>query len=111
MADKDDKLKFWAMLAIVLVVVAVTVTLVDLGIKAAILEQANAFRRDLERARNGQAPTGASSNGVDNNSANDGTISGDVLDVFPAGMEEGSLPKHDKNEFRRALSNWRSSDI
>ena len=93
----NDKLKFWALLAIVLVAVAVTVTLVDLGIKASILEQANAFRRDLERARNGQAPVGTSANGADNNSAHDGSVSGDVLGVFPAGMEEGSLPKHDKN--------------
>ena len=91
MADDSEKTKFYAVLIGIMVAVAVLVLLVDLSIKAAILDESNAFKKSMNEVKHGRGPDQANSNGVDNHAPNDGAISGDVLGVFPARMATQSL--------------------
>lgn len=87
----DEKLKFWAVLVAVMLGVSVAVLLIDMTIKAAILEESNALRRTLLGIQDDR-PTEASNNGASHNS----NSSSSVLDIFPAGMENGDVATGDK---------------
>lgn len=87
----DDKMKFWAVLVAVMLGVSVAVLLIDMTIKAAILEESNALRRTLLGVQDDGSPK-ASDNGASHN----GNSSGPVLDIFPAGMETGDVATGDK---------------
>lgn len=88
----EDKTKFWAILIGVMVAVAVAVTIIDITIKAAILEESNAFKQRMNGAKwNGPGPDKANSNGAVDNAPNHGTVPSDVLGVFPARLEAGFL--------------------
>ena len=83
---EDDKTKFWAILIMVMVAVAIAVTLVDLTIKAAILEESNALKERINGVAR-QGPTKADSNGANNHGGdNTGDDSDDVY-LFPSRME------------------------
>jgi uncharacterized membrane protein len=87
---EDDKTKFWAILIMVMVAVAIAVTLVDMTIKAAILEESNALKERL----NGVARSGsnkADSNGASNHAADNGSNDSDDVHLFPARMEAPTI--------------------
>jgi hypothetical protein len=91
--SKNDMTKFWAILLIMLLAVAVTVTLIDLGIKASILAESNAMKlrmEDWEMMAYGEETSGR----ADQRSHSDGRfnagLSGDVLGTDDAGMEAGN---------------------
>lgn len=92
MADQKERVKFWVFLCGLMLAVAVMVTLIDISIKASILEQANNFRIDLEGAR-GQNVSGANTNGTANHVADNGTVPSNVLDLQPTGLGKGDDPK------------------
>jgi hypothetical protein len=81
----DEQTKFWGILIMVAVGVAAAVLLIDLTIKAAILEESNAFKRELLNAR--RKPAKADSNGADNHAPNDSADDSDDVHLFPARME------------------------
>jgi hypothetical protein len=92
MDKANDTTKFWAILLMMLLAVAVTVTLIDLGIKASILAESNEMKLRMEEweVRNGQKTSGRAD---ERNSANgrfDAGLSGDVLGTDNAGMEAGN---------------------
>src|SRR4029077_4695604 len=86
---KNDTTKFWAILTIMLLAVAITVTLIDLGIKASILAESNSMKLAMEEweVRNGQKVSGRTDTGNSANGRFDAGLSGDVLDTDNAGME------------------------
>lgn len=74
-------MKFWTFLSIVILATSVAVCLLDLGIKASILEEAGRLRRAIEAEHERQAetiPSGTSHNGSDPTG---------VLDLNATGME------------------------
>jgi|SRR5580698_1383943 hypothetical protein len=91
MMENEDKTKFYATLIGIMVAVAVLVLLVDMTIKAAILQESNAFKKQMNEVKHGRGSDQANSNGVDNHAPNDGAISGDVLGFFPPRMATQSL--------------------
>lgn len=89
---KNDSIKFWTFLTIMLLAVAIAVTLIDLTIKAAILAESNALKIEMEEweVRHGPKQAGRiDARNSDNNSHN-GNLPGDVLATGDAGMEKGS---------------------
>lgn len=82
MKDTQDNIKFWTVLTAMILLVSVAVLLIDMTIKAAILEESNALRRTIIGIQDDR-PAKADSNGASNNSDS----AGSVLDKFPAGME------------------------
>jgi hypothetical protein len=88
MAEPKNNSKFLPILLGLMLVVAVIITLVDISIKASILEQANKFRLGIEEARNEQYASGASQNGASNYTPNNGSISSNVLDIQPTRLEK-----------------------
>jgi hypothetical protein len=92
MDKANDTTKFWAILLIMLLAVAVTVTLIDLGIKASILAESNSLKLAMEEweVRNGQKASGRIDERSSANGRFDAGISGDVLDTDNAGMEAGN---------------------
>jgi hypothetical protein len=91
----DDKAKFWAVLIGVMVAVAVAVTLVDMTIKAAILQESNAFKLAMNEVKHapGPRPAQTDSNGADNHSGNNGSNAPDDVHLFPARVEAPSVRK------------------
>jgi hypothetical protein len=85
----DEQTKFWGILIMVAVGVAAAVLLIDLTIKAAILEESNAFKRELLNAR--RNPAKADSNGADNHSVDNGSDDSDDVSLFPARVEAPSV--------------------
>jgi hypothetical protein len=81
-----DNIKFWSFLAGMILMVSVAVLLIDMSIKAAILQESNTLRLAIEGERNDRASK-ASSNGNNHHSNN----SSPILGVFPAGMETGDV--------------------
>jgi hypothetical protein len=88
---EDEQTKFWGILIMVAVAVAAAVLLIDLTIKAAILEESNAFKRELLNARRG--PVEANSDGADNYRHNNGRDAGDDVVPFPTRMEAPTVRK------------------
>lgn len=91
MKDTRDNIKFWTMLTAMILLVSVAVLLIDMTIKAAILEESNALRRAILGVQDDRAAK-TSSNGASYNSDS----AGSVLDKFPAGMETGNVPNGTK---------------
>ena len=56
-----ENVKFWALLAAVMLAVSVAVMLIDLGIKAAILEESNTLRRMILNGREAEAASSRTS--------------------------------------------------
>jgi hypothetical protein len=84
----EDQTKFWGILIMVAVGVAAAVLLIDLTIKAAILEEANAFKRQMNEAKwHGPGPDKADSNGASNHASDNGSNDSDDVSLFPARME------------------------
>ncbi len=81
-----DNIKFWTVLAGMILLVSVAVLLIDMSIKAAILGESNSLRLLIEGEYNDRAAK-ASSNGTGNHTS--GT--NPVLGEFPAGMEVGNV--------------------
>lgn len=81
----DDQTKFWGILIMVAVGVAAAVLLIDLTIKAAILDESNALKKEILNARrkSGQANSDRTDNHSDNVTGN-----GDSdVPLFPARVE------------------------
>jgi hypothetical protein len=102
-----DTIKFWTILTIMLLAVAVTVTLIDLGIKAAILAESNKMKLAMEEweVRNGQKASGRIDQG---DSANDSlfpSVPGIVLDTDNAGLEKRSAANGDQKPTRSRAGN------
>jgi len=81
----DDHTKFWGILIMVAVAVAAAVLLIDLSIKAAILDESNALKKEILNAR--RKPSEANTNGADHHSDNVAGDGGDNVSLFPARME------------------------
>ena len=81
----NEQTKFWGILIMIGVAVAAAVLLIDLTIKAAILEESNAFKREMLNAR--RKPTETDSDGADYYRHNNGRDAGDDVVPFPARME------------------------
>lgn len=82
MKNTQDNIKFWTVLTAMILLVSVAVLLIDMTIKAAILEESNALRRTIIGIQDDR-PAKTDSNGASNNSDS----AGSVLDKFPARME------------------------
>lgn len=82
-----DNVKFWTFLAGMILMVSVTVLLIDMSIKAAILEESNALRLVIEESRNGQRKESADHKRTSGN----GSGTPDVLGQYDAGMETGNV--------------------
>jgi hypothetical protein len=91
----NDKSKFWAVLIGVMVAVAIAVTLVDMTIKAAILQESNAFKLLMNETKHGTGPRPAktNSNGADNHSGDNGSDASDDVHLFPTRMEATAVRK------------------
>jgi hypothetical protein len=91
---ENDKTKFWAFLIGLMVAVAVAVTLVDLTIKAAILQESNAFKLSMNEVKHGTAGSRANetnSDGTDYYRHNNGRDAGDDVVPFPSRMEAPTI--------------------
>jgi hypothetical protein len=79
----SENVKFWALLAGVMLSVSVAVMLIDLSIKAAILEESNTLRKVIL----GERETKAGSNGASHDVANRSP----VLDNDATGLETANV--------------------
>jgi hypothetical protein len=79
-----ENIKFWTTLAIVALMVAIAVTLIDLSIKAAILEESNTLRRII---LNGRGEKGSTDSGA----SDDGSSASVLLDLDSTRMEAGNV--------------------
>jgi hypothetical protein len=86
-----ENVKFWTFLASAILAVAVAVMLIDMSIKASILEESNSLRLLIEGGRNDQA---RKTRAMDATSGN-GSRSPDVLGANDAGLETGNVPASD----------------
>ncbi len=88
---ESEQTKFWGILIMVAVGVAAAVLLIDLTIKAAILEESNALKKRINEVKwNGsleQRSSGADSNGANNHSGNDAGDGSSNVSPFPPRME------------------------
>jgi hypothetical protein len=81
----DDQTKFWGILIMVAVGVAAAVLLIDLSIKAAILDESNALKKEILYAR--RRPAEADTDGTNHYRTNNGRDAGDDVLPFPTRME------------------------
>lgn len=94
MDESKSSLKFWTVLTVFILAVAIVVTLIDLTIKTAILEESNRLQRfiwDAEGHLNGQGQEGSNSGGIAVDLPISGYFPGDILDSNPARMEAGNV--------------------
>lgn len=91
--QQNDKTKFWITLVAIMLGVSVAVLLIDMTIKAAILEESNALRRVIIGVRDDGS---AEANPV--GSANQHSGNSTLLDFVPAGMETGNVANGNKAE-------------
>lgn len=83
-----DTIKFWTVLAATILVVSILVMLIDMSIKAAILQESNSLRLVIEEQRNrGARKTAANPDGADNDSSNPSVL----LDIDATGLEVGDV--------------------
>ena len=92
----DEQTKFWGILIMVAVGVAAAVLLIDLTIKAAILDESNILKREIMNARRESAK--ANSNGADNHAPNNGTNDSDDVHVFAPRMEAPTVRSRTKRK-------------
>ena len=83
----ESKIKFWAVLAIICLMVAVAVTLVDLTIKTVILQESNDLKLFIESVRNDPRTIGTDESRVDSDPGNNSAVSPNVLDINSARVE------------------------
>jgi hypothetical protein len=83
----ESKIKFWAVLAIICLMVAVAVTLVDLTIKTAILQESNGLRLFIESVRNDSGTIRPDESRADTDPSNNGIVPPNVLDLDSARVE------------------------
>lgn len=98
MSDSKDSIKFWTILAGMFLGCAIAVMLIDISIKAAILDESNRLRQLIlqEGAERGKADAG-SDDGRDNHNGNIHSLYPvGVLDSSNAGMEAENVPTGDK---------------
>jgi hypothetical protein len=82
---ENEQTKFWGILIMVAVAVAAAVLLIDLTIKAAILDESNALKKEIMYARRESGKT--DSNGTDHHGDNVAGDDGDNVSLFPTRME------------------------
>jgi hypothetical protein len=92
-SETQDKIKFWVFLVAMMLGVSVAVLLIDMTIKAAILEESNALRRVILGVQDDRSAE-ANPNGT----SHDANSSSVVLGKFPAGMETGNVANGSKAE-------------
>lgn len=107
--SREDSMKFWAILTVMLLAVAVIVTFVDLTIKASILAESNSLKLAIEdwEVRYGFKQAGRSDQGNSADNSNNGHFPGDVLATGDAGLAAGSLDKADKTPAPKRERNGR----
>jgi hypothetical protein len=81
-----DTVKFWSLLAVMILAVSCTVLVVDLSIKAAILEESTKLRLAIEAERNDRATEATTARASYN-----GSDSSSLLDLNAAGMEAANV--------------------
>jgi hypothetical protein len=79
-----ENIKFWTILTVLMLATAVAVMLIDLSIKAAILEESNALRRVILNGRGEEKPA---TSGTSDDSSSPSVL----LDFDPTGMETGNV--------------------
>jgi hypothetical protein len=82
--------QFWTVILVMCIITATVITIIDFGIKTAILEQSNALKRVIDGQRTAK-------NGVGNYAPVDSPLPGDILGNNAAGMEAGSSDNGSKN--------------
>lgn len=87
------KVRFWAVLAVMILLVCIAVSMIDLSIKAAIIEESNNLRLFMESVRNGQRTEGPDKSGANSNGTDNVAVSGDVLDLNSARVETRNVRK------------------
>jgi hypothetical protein len=93
MGSKDN-VKFWTVLIGVMLCVAIAVTVVDLTIKAAILDESNKLRMVIENwdVKHGQRAAESDGERTARDAGFNGAVSPDVLAVSTTGLETGHVP-------------------
>jgi hypothetical protein len=86
-----DNVKFWTFLTTMILAVAVGVLLIDMSIKAAILQESNQLRLLIEGERNDRG----TKRPVPNGSSGNGSGTPDVLGKYATGMEAGNVSEND----------------
>lgn len=100
MPDRNDAIKFWAMLTLLLLACAVAVTLIDLTIKAAILQEAAALREVI----NGQGQERSVGGGNIADNIFDAVLPADLLDSGDAGLETRNVSNGAKKPATRGTA-------
>lgn len=100
MPDKNDSIKFWTFLTVMILACAVAVTLIDLTIKAAILTEAAALREVI----NGQRQERPDGGGNTSNGVFDAVLPVDLLDTGNAGLETRDVPNGAKEPAARSTA-------
>ena len=103
MANTKDPVKFWLFLVALMLATAVAVLLLDISIKAAILEESNALRLAIERERNEQFVRRTEVPNANGASGN-GSHPGDVVDINDAGLEKGDAAKEDTGDSKKVVA-------
>jgi hypothetical protein len=94
MTNAKDPVRLWLFLVVLMLGTAVTVLLLDFGIKAAILEESNALRLAIERERNEQFVRRTEVPNA-NGTSSDDSYSPDVVGINDARLETRDAPKED----------------
>jgi|SRR5271165_1925030 len=92
----ESKVKFWGILAVIILVFSITILLVDMGIKTAIVQESNNLKLFIERHTNGQTTAGSDESGDSSNAGDNSPLPGDVLAFNPAGMEARNVRERTK---------------
>jgi hypothetical protein len=106
-AGDRDTIKFWTVLAGLILMVSVAVLLIDMSIKAAILAESNALRRAIlhmsEECHDSECPGvhyDRSAKASPNGASHDSTSGSSLLDFVPTGMETGDVANGSKAPVR-----------
>jgi hypothetical protein len=90
--------EFWVAILVLCIIFAVAILLVDFGIKAAILEESNRLRlqiEDWEVRQSGRVAAAANAGRTGNDDSDNPPFPSDVLVDNATGMEKGSSPNGD----------------
>lgn len=87
----NENLKFWTILAWAALATAIMITLIDLTIKTAILEDSNALKKTIWEERRGKGTEVATDSGNTTDPIHNGVVPGDLLDTDNARMEAGNV--------------------
>jgi hypothetical protein len=103
MVSSKDPVKFWLFLVTLMLATAVAVLLLDISIKAAILEESNALRLAIEAERNNRYER-RTENPSANGASGNGSHSGDVVDINDAGLEKRDAAKEDTGATKKVVA-------